>query len=120
MKVARRGFLHLAVGAGALAGGCSIATAQSYPSRPINLVVGFTPGAATDTIGRLFAQGAGPLIGQQFVVDNKPAAGSSIAALYDARADRDGYTLFVPALSALTNEIVNPTPSLDMSRDYAG
>ncbi|HXW23981.1 MAG TPA: tripartite tricarboxylate transporter substrate binding protein [Xanthobacteraceae bacterium] len=90
-----------------------------YPSRPIRLIVGFTPGAASDIAGRVFAQGAGPLLGQQFVVENKPGAGSSIAAQYVARAANDGYTLFVPALSTLTNEIVNPAPSFDMSKDFA-
>jgi tripartite-type tricarboxylate transporter receptor subunit TctC len=92
---------------------------DAYPSRPIRLVVGFTPGAASDIIGRIFAKGAGPLIGQEFVVENKPGAGSSIAAEYVARAAKDGYTLFVPALSTLTYKIVNPTAPFDMTRDFA-
>jgi tripartite-type tricarboxylate transporter receptor subunit TctC len=92
---------------------------DAYPSRPIRLVVGFTPGAASDIIGRIFAKGAGPLIGQEFVVENKPGAGSSIAAEYVARAAKDGYTLFVPALSTLTYKIVNPTAPFDLTRDFA-
>jgi tripartite-type tricarboxylate transporter receptor subunit TctC len=90
-----------------------------YPSRPVHLIVGFTPGAASDIIGRLFAQGAGPLVGQEIVVENKPGAGSSIAAQYVARAAKDGYTLFLPALSTLTNEIINPSASFDLSKDFA-
>jgi len=82
-------------------------------------VVAFTPGAASDVIGRLFAQGAGPVVGQQIVVENKPGAGSIIAAQYVARAAKDGYVLFLPALSTLTNQIINPAPALDLNRDFA-
>jgi tripartite-type tricarboxylate transporter receptor subunit TctC len=85
----------------------------------VRLIVGFTPGAASDIIGRLFAQGAGPLVGQEIVVENKPGAGSSIAAQYVARAAKDGYTLFLPALSTLTNEIINPSASFDLGKDFA-
>jgi tripartite-type tricarboxylate transporter receptor subunit TctC len=95
-----------------------IANAQTYPSRPVRLIVGFTPGAASDIIGRVFAKGAGPILGQEVVVENKPGAGSSIAAEYVARADKDGYTLFAPALSTLTDEIVAGR-SVDMSKDFA-
>src|SRR5262249_11808424 len=90
-----------------------------YPSRPIRLIIGFTPGAASDICGRIFAEYAAPILGQQFVPENKPGAGSSIAAQYVARAAADGYTLFVPALSTLTNELANPSPSFDMSKDFA-
>jgi len=119
MKLPRRRFLRLTAGAAALPAALHIAWAQAYPSRPIHLIVGFTPGAATDIVGRLFARGAEPVVGQQIVVENKPGAGSRIAAQYVARAAKDGYTLFVPPLSALTNEIVNPAPSVDMTRDFA-
>jgi tripartite-type tricarboxylate transporter receptor subunit TctC len=120
MKLRRRTFLSLLAGATAVpAGPLTRASADTYPSRPIHLVVGFTPGAASDVIGRLFAQGAGPLVGQQIVVENKPGAGSIIAAQYVARAAKDGYTLFLPALSTLTNQIINPAPALDLNRDFA-
>src|SRR5262249_32916153 len=92
---------------------------DAYPSRPIHLIVGFTPGAASDVTARLFARGAAPIVGQQIVVENKPGAGSSIAAQYVARATNDGYTLFVPTLSTLINEIVTPTKSFDLGRDFA-
>jgi tripartite-type tricarboxylate transporter receptor subunit TctC len=96
-----------------------MAVADTYPSHPIRLVVGFTAGAASDVIARIFARGAGPVVGQQIIVENKPGAGSSIAAQYVARAPKDGYTLFLPALSSLTNEIVNPSsPPLDISKDF--
>ena len=117
MSLGRRTVLSLL--ASAAAGPPTGAFADTYPSRPIHLVVAFTPGAASDVIGRLFAQGAGPVVGQQIVVENKPGAGSIIAAQYVARAAKDGYGLFLPALSTLTNQIINPAPALDLNRDFA-
>jgi tripartite-type tricarboxylate transporter receptor subunit TctC len=105
--------------ASAAAGAATGAFADTYPSRPVHLVVGFTPGAASDIIGRLFAQGAEQVVGQQIVVENKPGAGSIIAAQYVARSAKDGYVLFLPALSTLTNQIINPAPALDLNRDFA-
>ena len=119
-KIGRREFLSLTAGAAALPAVSRIAAADTYPSRPVRLIVGFTAGAASDVVARIFANGASPFIGQQIVVENKPGAGSSIAAQYVARAPNDGYTLFLPALSGLTNEIVNPSsPPVDMSKDFA-
>jgi len=118
MEIHRRTFMHLTVGAATVPAASRIAIADTYPSRPIRLIVGFTPGAASDIIGRVFAKGAGPMLVREVVVENKPGAGSSIAAEYVARADKDGYTLFVPALSTLTDEIVAGR-SVDMSRDFA-
>jgi tripartite-type tricarboxylate transporter receptor subunit TctC len=119
MRIHRRRFLNLTVAAAAIPAASRIAVAEAYPSRPIRLIVGFTAGAASDVIARIFAGAAGPFVGQQIVVENKPGAGSSIAAQYVARAQNDGYTLFLPALSTLTNEIVNPSsPPLDMTKDF--
>jgi tripartite-type tricarboxylate transporter receptor subunit TctC len=92
---------------------------ETYPSRPIHLIVGFTAGATSDVIARIFAQAADPLLGQQVVVENKPGAGSSIAAEYVAQAAKNGYTLFVPALSTLTDEIVNPDRPTRLGRDFS-
>ena len=120
MEIDRRKLLGLMASATVFPATSRIAIAEAYPSRPIRLIVGFTAGAASDVIARLFARGAGPVVGQQIVVENKPGAGSSIAAQYVARAPKDGYTLFLPALSTLTNEIVNPSsPPLDISKDFA-
>ena len=120
MKLVRRKFLRLAAGAAAFPAASRLAGAESYPSRPVRLVVGFTGGAASDVVARIFGRGASPFLGQQIVVENKPGAGSSIAAQYVSRATPDGYVLFLPALSSLTNEIVNPSsPPLDMSKDFA-
>jgi tripartite-type tricarboxylate transporter receptor subunit TctC len=120
MKIGRRKFLSLTAGAAAVPAAARLAVADDYPSRPIRLIVGFTASAASDVNARIFAKAAGPLLGQQIVVENKPGAGSSIAAHYVAHAPNDGYTLFLPALSTLTNEIVNPTsPPLDLGKDFA-
>ncbi len=91
---------------------------EVYPSRPIHAVVGFTPGASSDIVARLYANAAAPLLGQNVVVENKPGASSGIAAQYVARAAKDGYTLFVPALSTLINQIVGADAPYDMTKDF--
>jgi tripartite-type tricarboxylate transporter receptor subunit TctC len=120
MKLSRRGLLHLSAGLTLLSTGTRAVSAQdAYPSRPIHVVVGFTPGAAADVAARVLSQGAGPLLGQQIVVENRPGAGSSIAAQYVAHAANDGYTLFLATLSIITNQIINPNASFDLTRDLA-
>ena len=117
MTLPRRRFLHLTAGAAALPALSRFAWAQAFPAHPIHLIIGFTPGAATDVIGRLFAKAAEARLGQQILVENRPGAGSKIAAQYVAHSANDGYTLFVSPLSSFTNELVNPSPSLDLNRD---
>jgi tripartite-type tricarboxylate transporter receptor subunit TctC len=120
MKLSRRKFVHLGAGAAALSAGTRVALAQdAYPSRPIHVIVGFTPGAAADVAARVLSRGAGPILGQQIVVENRPGAGSSIAAEYVAHAGSDGYTVFLATLSIVTNQIINPNASLDLTRDFA-
>jgi tripartite-type tricarboxylate transporter receptor subunit TctC len=115
----RRKFLHLAAATAALPCLPRVAAADdAYPSRPIHLVIGFTPGAAADVVARVLAQATGPILGQQIVVDNKPGAGSSIAAEYVAHSAKDGYTLFLATLSIITNQIINPNAALDLVRDF--
>ena len=80
MKLPRRRFLHLAVGAAALPAVARIARAQTYPARPVRIIVGYPPGGATDAMARLIAQQLSERLGQQFIVDNRPGAGSNIAA----------------------------------------
>jgi tripartite-type tricarboxylate transporter receptor subunit TctC len=120
MTLSRRRFVHLSAGAAALSAGARIGYAQdAYPSRPIHVIVGFTPGAAADVAARVLSQGAGPILGQQIVVENRPGAGSSIAAQYVAHAANDGYTLFMATLSIITNQIINPNAAVDLTRDFA-
>jgi tripartite-type tricarboxylate transporter receptor subunit TctC len=92
---------------------------EVYPSRPIHVIVGFTPGAASDIAARVLGESMGPILGQQVVVENKPGAGSSIAAAYVGHGANDGYTLFLATLSIIVNQIINPNPSFDVTRDLA-
>jgi tripartite-type tricarboxylate transporter receptor subunit TctC len=120
MTLVRRRFLHLAAGTVALPLLPGVAVADdAYPSRPIHVIVGFTPGASADVAARVLADSAGPILGQQIVVENKPGAGSSIAAEYVAHAAKDGYTVFLTTLSIITNQIINPNPALDLMKDLA-
>jgi tripartite-type tricarboxylate transporter receptor subunit TctC len=112
--------------AAALALCCLAATAPTspsrgadYPTHPVRIVIGFGAGASADTPARLLAQKFSDALGQQFIVENKPGAGSNVAAEYVARAPADGYTLFM-ATAAQTNYAgmtVNPT--YDVIKDFA-
>ncbi len=93
MKLARRQFLNLAAGAAATPAAARLAFADTYPSRPVRIVVGFPPGAATDIVGRLIAQTLSERLHSQFFVENRPGAGSNLAADVVAHAAPDGYTL---------------------------
>jgi tripartite-type tricarboxylate transporter receptor subunit TctC len=119
-ELSRRAFLHAGAAAAALAPVSRAAMAEdAYPSRPIHLIVGFTPGTATDILARTFANGAEGLLGQKMIVENKPGAGSAVAAAYVARAANDGYTLFVSTLSLVTIQAMRPDPAFDLARDFA-
>lgn len=116
----RRNLLQTAVGIVALPWLSDAATAlEAYPSRPIHLVVGFTPGTAADITARTFGSGAEGILGQKIVVEDKPGAGSSVAAEYVARAAKDGYTLFLSTLSIVTSQVMNPDTAFDLTKDFA-
>ena len=93
MKLPRRQFLHLAAGAAALPAVSRIARAQTYPTRPVRLIVGFAAGGPTDIVARLMGQWLSERLGQPFVIENRPGAGSNIATEAVVRAPADGYTL---------------------------
>jgi tripartite-type tricarboxylate transporter receptor subunit TctC len=96
------------------------ASAQNaYPSRPVHLIVGFPPGSSMDITARMLGNGMSQILGQQIVVENKPGAGSSIAAEYAAHAAADGYTLCVGSSSNVTNQAINPNLSFDIIKDFA-
>jgi tripartite-type tricarboxylate transporter receptor subunit TctC len=85
------------------------AAAQSYPVRPVRLVVGFAPGGAADTVGRAMSDAMGKALGQSVVVDNKPGAGSSLAAEHVAKSAPDGYTVLIASPSSISvNPALNP------------
>ncbi len=93
MAFSRRTFIRLASGAAILPGLPQLAWAETYPSRPGKIVVGFPPGTSSDIMARLVAQWLTDYFGQQFVVENKPGAGTNIAAETVVHAPADGYTL---------------------------
>ena len=95
MKLPRRQFLHLAAGAAALLAGSRFARAQTYPSRPVRIVVGFAAGGPNDILARLIGQRLSEQLGQQFVIENRTGAGSNIATETVVRAAPDGYTLLL-------------------------
>jgi tripartite-type tricarboxylate transporter receptor subunit TctC len=93
MKLPRRQFLHLAAGAAAVPAISRIARAQTYPARPVRIIVGFPPGGVTDLYARLIARSLSERFGQQFFVDNRTGASGNIATESVVRAASDGYTL---------------------------
>jgi tripartite-type tricarboxylate transporter receptor subunit TctC len=105
MKIPRRRFLHLAAGAAALPAATRIAFADTYPTRPVHLVVGFSPGSASDINARLVGQWLSERLGQPFVIDNRAGAGGNIATEFVVRSQADGYTL----LYASTGIAINAT-----------
>src|SRR5713101_9408898 len=117
MKLPRRKFLHLAAGAAALPAVSRIARAQSYPTRPVRLMVGFAPGQAIDIVARLMAQWLSERLGQQFIIENRPGAGGNIAAEVVARAPADGYTLLVVGANYAINATLYEKLSYSLIRD---
>src|SRR5262245_58435492 len=91
--------------------------AQSFPTRPIRLVVGFPPGGGVDVVARLFAEKLSAALGQSVVVENRPGASGSIAARQVAGADADGHTVLVNSNSMLVHQVMNPSAGLDIARD---
>jgi tripartite-type tricarboxylate transporter receptor subunit TctC len=91
----RRRFLHLAAGAVALPATSRIARAETYPSRPVRLMVGYAAGGTTDIIARLVGQSLSARLGQQFIIENRPGAGTNVATEVVVRAAPDGYTLLL-------------------------
>ena len=102
MKLARRQFLHLG-GAAVLPTVSRVARAQAYPTRPVRILVGYAAGGPLDTSARLMAQWLSDRLGQQFVVENRPGAGSNIATEAVVRARPDGYTLLQASASNAWN-----------------
>jgi tripartite-type tricarboxylate transporter receptor subunit TctC len=95
VKFPRRKFLHLAAGAAALPAVSRIASAQTYPTKPVRLIVGFAPGGPTDIVARLIGQWLSQRLGQPFIVENRPGAIGNIATEAVVRAPADGHTLLL-------------------------
>jgi tripartite-type tricarboxylate transporter receptor subunit TctC len=119
VKLHRRIFLHMAAGAVALPAGLRIANAQTYPTRPVRIVVGFAPGGVTDITARLIGPWLSERLGQQFVIDNRPGASGNLAAEAVARASPDGYSLLLVASNNAYNATLYPKLQFNFIRDIA-
>ena len=97
MKLSRRRFLQAASGAIALPASSRLARAQAYPSRPVRLIIGYTPGGSADLTARLMGQWLSEKLGQSFVIENRPGGGTNIATEAALRSPPDGYTLLLVA-----------------------
>ncbi|MGH6727761.1 MAG: Bug family tripartite tricarboxylate transporter substrate binding protein [Pseudolabrys sp.] len=117
MKIRRRQFLQIAGAAAALPAFSRFAWADNYPTRPVRIVVGFPPGSATDTDMRLIAAPLGQKLGQEVIVDNRPGAGSNLAAEIVSRALPDGYTLLAMTVTNAVNATLYKGLSFDIRKD---
>ena len=117
MKLPRRQFLRLAAGAVALPAVARRVLADAYPSRPVRLIVGFTPAGGNDIIARLIGQWLTERLGQTFVIENRPGAGTNIAAELVINSPPDGYTLFVTNLSNAINATLYEKLNFDFMHD---
>src|ERR1700722_1575169 len=118
-NIVRRHFLNLAAGALATPAVLRSARADTYPSRPIHLMVGFPPGGTADIIARLIGQALSERLGQTFVVENRGSAAQQLAADYVVKAAPDGYTLLMVANPNVINAVINPDVSFSFTRDLA-
>src|SRR5580658_7878745 len=119
MKLRRRRFLHLAVGAAGLSAMGRIAKAQTYPSRPVRIVVPYPAGIAPDIVTRLVAQSLSQQLGQQFIVDNRPGGASNIGTEIVVHAPADGYTLLTLTMTNTINVSLYNNLSFDVMADIA-
>lgn len=119
MTIQRRDFLQLAAGAVAVPALSRSARADTYPSRPVRIVVPYPAGIAPDTVTRLVAQGLSEKFGQQFIVDDRPGGASNIGTEIVARAAPDGYTLLCVTATNTINVSLYDKLSFDLIRDIA-
>jgi len=102
-----------------LAGTASVVVAQSYPAKPVRVICGFPPGSGADITARVIGAKLYELMGQQFFVDNRPGAGSNIAADLAAKSPPDGYTVFIGTVANTINATLYSRLPFDFARDFA-
>ena len=119
MRIRRRQFLRLAAGAAALPALPSLACAQAYPTRPVRLVIGYAAGGAGDALARLTGQWLSERLGQPFVVENRPGAGSNMGTEAVVKAPPDGYTLLFITPANAINATLYPGLGFNFIRDIA-
>jgi tripartite-type tricarboxylate transporter receptor subunit TctC len=115
----RRRFLQLAAAGAALPATARLAGAQAYPARPVRMIIGFAPGGPADILGRLIGQWLSERLGQQFVIESRPGAGSNIATEAVARSPADGYTLLVVTSANTINASLYDKLNYNFIRDMA-
>jgi tripartite-type tricarboxylate transporter receptor subunit TctC len=118
MKLLRRNFLHLALGAAALPTISRIATAQTYPARPVRIIVPFAPGGPTDAFSRIAAQKLSERLGKQFYVENLGGGGGNVGMGQGARAAPDGHTLIVVPPNIVVNPALYDKVPYDPYKDF--
>jgi tripartite-type tricarboxylate transporter receptor subunit TctC len=119
MKLPRRRFLHLAAGTAALPAVLRIAWAQSYPLRPVRVIVGFAAGGTTDVLARMIGQWLSERLGQPFLVENRPGAGTNIATEAVVKSAPDGYTLLMVSPPNTINATLYEKLNFNFLRDIA-
>jgi tripartite-type tricarboxylate transporter receptor subunit TctC len=117
MKSSRRELLTVATGATALLAASRTAWPQAYPTRPVRWIVGFAPAGGNDIIARLMGQWLAERTGQQFIVENRPGAGTNIATEVVVNASPDGYTLLLVGVAAAINATLYDNLNFNFSRD---
>src|SRR3954453_21317679 len=108
---------HLALTAALLVATPTVALSQSYPNKPIRILVGFAPGGPSDIISRVVGAKMGENMGTQFVVENKTGAGGAIATQDVARSAPDGYTLLNTPVATVANEFLSKTIRYEYGKD---
>jgi tripartite-type tricarboxylate transporter receptor subunit TctC len=119
MKLPRRKFLHLAACAAAMPVVSRIARAQTYPTRPVRIIVGFAPGGGNDILARVIGQWLSERFGQQFIIENRPGAATNIATEIAVRAPGDGYTLLLVSPANAINATLYEKLNFNFIRDIA-
>ena len=119
MKLPRRNFLHLVAGAAALSAMSRLARAQAYPARPVRIIVGFAAGGSADILARLMGQWLSERLGQPFVIENRPGAGSNIGTEAVVRAPPDGYTLLLASSANAIAATLYDRLNFGFTRDIA-
>src|SRR6266699_382050 len=118
-KFPRRTFLHLAAGAAALPAVSRFAWAQTYPTKPVRILVGFAPGGGVDIMARLIGQWLSERLGQPFVIENRPVAGTNITTQVVVSAPPDGYTLLLVNAANAINATFYGNLNFNFLRDIA-
>ena len=119
MKICRRRFLHLTTSAAAMPALLRVARADTYPSRPVHLIVFYSAGGGNDIIARLMGQWLSQRLGQAFVIENRPGGGGNIGTEEVVRATPDGYTLLLSSTANTVNGTLYDNLNFDFVRDIA-